>query len=54
MSPRQLKELKELSYIFSQGQANPKQIKQLHDLLAQINGVFEHSLGQDYYIAEPR
>jgi len=54
MSPTQLKELKELSHIFSQGQASPKQIQQLSDLLAQINGAFELPLSQDNCIAEPR
>lgn len=37
MSPIQLKELQELSQIFSQGKANPKQIQELSALLAQIN-----------------
>ena len=37
MSPAQLKQLQELSHIFSQGKANPKQIQQLSTLLAQIN-----------------
>jgi hypothetical protein len=37
MSPSQLKTLQELSQIFSQGKANPKQIEQLSALLAQIN-----------------
>ena len=37
MSPVQLKKLQELSQIFSQGKANPKQIQQLSALLAQIN-----------------
>tara|TARA_B110000467_G_C18265087_1_gene448701 strand:- start:531 stop:713 length:183 start_codon:yes stop_codon:yes gene_type:complete len=37
MSPVQLKELQELSQIFSQGKANPKQIQQLSALLAHIN-----------------
>lgn len=37
MSPAQLKALQELSQIFSQGKANPKQIQQLSALLAQIN-----------------
>ena len=54
MSPTQLKELKELSHILSQGQASPKQIQQLADLLAQVNDAFEHSLCQDNCIAEPR
>jgi hypothetical protein len=37
MSPSQLKTLQELSQIFSQGKANPKEIEQLSALLAQIN-----------------
>lgn len=37
MSPAQLKELQELSHIFSQGKADPKQIHQLSALLEQIN-----------------
>ena len=37
MSPAQLKKLQELSQVFSQGKANPKQIQQLSALLAQIN-----------------
>ena len=37
MSPAQLKKLQELSQIFSQGKANPKQIQQLSALLAEIN-----------------
>ncbi len=37
MSPDQLKKLQELSQIFSQGKANPKQIQQLSALLAKIN-----------------
>lgn len=51
MSPSQLKELKELSYIFSQGQASPKQIQQLSELLAQINRTYEQ---HEYAIAHPR
>ncbi len=43
MSPEQLKELQELSQIFSQGKANPKQIHQLSALLAQINCYGEES-----------
>lgn len=54
MSPTQLKELKELSYIFSQGQASSKEVQQLSELLAQFNGVFEHYPNQDNYIGEPR
>jgi hypothetical protein len=37
MSPAQLKKLQELSHVFSQGKAHPKQLQQLSDLLAQIN-----------------
>ena len=37
MSPQQLRQLKELSEVFSQGNANPSQIKQLSLLLAEIN-----------------
>lgn len=37
MSPEQLKMLQELSQIFEQGRAGPKQIKELSDLLALIN-----------------
>ncbi|ALO33681.1 hypothetical protein CMT41_02345 [Colwellia sp. MT41] len=37
MSPAQLKQLQELSQIFSQGKANPQQIQQLSALLAEIN-----------------
>tara|TARA_B100000809_G_scaffold16063_1_gene14386 strand:- start:1295 stop:1477 length:183 start_codon:yes stop_codon:yes gene_type:complete len=37
MSASQLKTLQELSQIFSQGKANPKQIQQLSALLAEIN-----------------
>jgi len=37
MSPAQLKKLQELSQVFRQGKANPKQIQQLSSLLAQIN-----------------
>ena len=43
MSPAQLKELQELSHIFSQGKADPKQIYQLSALLAQINCFAEDS-----------
>ena len=43
MSPAQLKKLQELSQIFSQGKANPKQIQQLSALLAQINRHDEES-----------
>ncbi len=37
MSPAQLNQLQELSHVFSKGEANPKQIQQLSELLAQIN-----------------
>lgn len=37
MSPAQQKKLQELSLIFSEGKASPKQIKELSELLAQIN-----------------
>ncbi|MBL4764838.1 MAG: hypothetical protein JKX67_06120 [Colwellia sp.] len=39
MSPYQQKKLQELSLIFSQGRASPKQIQQLSALLAQINQI---------------
>ncbi|MEW6995256.1 hypothetical protein AADZ84_13425 [Colwelliaceae bacterium MEBiC 14330] len=45
MSPKQLKTLQELSQVFSQGKANPKQIQQLSDLLAQINRYHGTQLG---------
>ncbi len=58
MSPAQLKKLQELSQVFSQGKANPKQIQQLSALLAQIN---RHDEGCDAtegehieFIAAPR
>ena len=54
MSPAQQKKLQELSIIFSQGKASPKQIQQLSDLLAQINRVHEQSLNHEHCIAEPR
>ncbi|MBL4822432.1 MAG: hypothetical protein JKX90_02765 [Colwellia sp.] len=41
MSPYQQKKLQELSLIFSQGRASPKQIQQLSALLAQINQISE-------------
>jgi hypothetical protein len=47
MSPGQLKQLQELSQVFSQGSANPKQIQQLSTLLAQINRFDEESQAQD-------
>jgi hypothetical protein len=37
MSHEQLKQLKKLSEVFSQGSANPSQIKQLSLLLTEIN-----------------
>lgn len=54
MSPSQQKKLQELSLIFSQGKASPKQIQQLSELLAQINRVNEQSLNHEQCIAEPR
>ena len=54
MSPAQQQKLQELSVIFSQGKANPKQIQQLSELLAQINRVYEQSLIHEHNIAEPR
>jgi len=58
MSPTQLKKLQELSQVFSQGKANPKQIQQLSALLAQINlyDQEEQSAGSDNlnFIAAPR
>jgi len=58
MSPAQLKKLQELSQIFSQGKANPKQIQQLSALLAQINQYEEsHDVGEQSnvsYIVAPR
>lgn len=43
MTPAQLKELQELSHIFSQGKASPQQMQQLSALLAQINCYGEES-----------
>jgi hypothetical protein len=37
MSPEQLKNLQQLSQLFENGLAGPKQIKQLSQLLADIN-----------------
>jgi len=58
MSPAQLKKLQELSQVFSQGKANPKQIQQLSALLAQINRYDEESQlaesGEISFIAAPR
>ncbi|KGJ88836.1 hypothetical protein [Colwellia psychrerythraea] len=47
MSPAQLKELQELSHIFSQGKADPKQIHQLSALLEQINCFGEDDKAED-------
>ncbi len=49
MSPAQLKALQELSQVFSQGKANPKQIQQLSTLLAQINRYEDE---QQYEVSE--
>jgi len=54
MSPAQQKELQELSFIFSQGKANPQQIQQLSALLAQINRVYDQSLNPECAIVGPR
>ena len=58
MSPSQLKTLQELSFIFSQGKANPKQIQLLSALLAEINQYVVSSAPTDKnevtFIAEPR
>jgi hypothetical protein len=58
MSPSQLKTLQELSQIFSQGKANPKQIEQLSALLAQINIFDEEEQAEEStkvsFIAAPR
>jgi len=54
MSPTQQKELHELSLIFSQGLASPKQVQQLADLLAQINKVVEKSIRPENCITDPR
>ncbi len=58
MSAAQLKKLQELSQIFSQGKANPKQIQQLSALLAKINRHDEESNvvegEQINFIAAPR
>ena len=37
MSPEQLKTLQQLSQLFEEGFAGPKQVKQLSALLAEIN-----------------
>jgi len=58
MSPAQLKTLQELSQIFSQGKANPKQIQQLSALLAQVNRYEDEQKSvvneQVTFIAAPR
>ncbi len=54
MSPTQKKELQELSLIFSQGQASPKQVQQLFDLLGQINRVFDETINPENCITDPR
>lgn len=57
MSPAQLKKLQELSLIFSKGTANPQQIQQLSNLLAQINCSEEKELIDKElieYISAPR
>jgi hypothetical protein len=58
MSPSQLKKLQELSQIFSQGKANPKQIQQLSALLAQINLYEEEAQASESdkisFISSPR
>lgn len=45
MSPEQLKTLQQLSQLFEDGLAGPKQIKQLSELLAEINQLSEHPEG---------
>jgi hypothetical protein len=37
MSPEQLKNLQQLSQLFENGLAGPKQIKQLSELLTEVN-----------------
>ncbi len=54
MSPTQQKELQELSFIFSQGKANPQQIQQLSALLAQINRVYDQNQNSEHTIVGPR
>lgn len=54
MSPIQQKKLQELSLIFSQGKATPKQIQQLSELLAEINLALEQSHSYESGINEPR
>lgn len=43
MSPEQLKTLQQLSQLFESGAAGPKQIKQLSELLAEINQLADSS-----------
>jgi len=47
MTPAQLKELQELSHIFSQGKASPQQVQQLSALLAQINCYGEENRAEE-------
>lgn len=58
MSTDQLKKLQELSQVFSQGKANPKQIQQLSELLSQINSYNDGANTEDSedisFIAAPR
>lgn len=56
MSPAQQQKLQELSIVFSQGKANPKQIQQLSELLTQINQVRvdEPSNEHESCVTEPR
>lgn len=54
MSPIQQKELQELGRAFSQGYASPKQIKQLSELLSQINRAFEKPLNVEDFIKGSR
>lgn len=54
MSPSQQKELQELSLIFSHGQASTKQVKQLSELLAQINKAFDKSFNPASFIKNPQ
>ncbi|XQW84713.1 hypothetical protein ACOYR1_16480 [Thalassotalea piscium] len=44
MSPEQLVKLQKLSELFEQGNAGAEQIKELSELLAEINHVDEDSL----------
>lgn len=43
-----------LSFIFSQGEANPQQIQQLSALLAQINRVYDQNQNSEHTIVGPR